>query len=69
MCIYECDLVCGDDCIVIKFGRDGNGVRVNWKLLRIEIVRCNICLGYGVIIGSEVSVGVSDVYIYDIDFF
>ncbi len=25
--VYECDLACGDDCIAIKSGRDGNGAR------------------------------------------
>lgn len=69
MRIYECDLACGDDCIAIKSGRDGNGARVNRKSSRIEIARCNIRSGYGVTIGSEVSAGVSDVYIHDIDFF
>ena len=66
--VYECDLACGDDCIAIKSGRDGNGARVNRKSSRIEVARCKIRSGYGVTIGSEVSAGVSDVYIHDIDF-
>ncbi|MBW6194891.1 glycoside hydrolase family 28 protein, partial [Pseudomonas aeruginosa] len=61
--VYECDLACGDDCIAIKSGRDGNGARVNRKSSRIEVARCKIRSGYGVTIGSEVSAGVSDVYI------
>ena len=43
--------------------------RVNRKSSRIEVARCKIRSGYGVTIGSEVSAGVSDVYIHDIDFF
>ena len=54
--------------LLLKSGRDGNGARVNRKSSRIEVARCKIRSGYGVTIGSEVSAGVSDVYIHDIDF-
>ncbi len=28
--VHNCQLACGDDCIVIKSGRDGDGLRVNF---------------------------------------
>lgn len=66
--VHNCQLACGDDCIVIKSGRDGDGLRVNKISEHIEIDHCQIYSGYGVVIGSEVSAGVRDVYIHDISF-
>lgn len=66
--ITRCDLACGDDCIAIKSGRDGNGARVDRKSRGIEIDHCQIRSGYGITIGSEVSAGIEDVHIHDIDF-
>ncbi|MFV5782347.1 glycoside hydrolase family 28 protein [Pediococcus acidilactici] len=59
-------LSCGDDCIVIKSGRDGDGWRVGKSSSNIEIKNCRILSGYGVVIGSEISGGVKDVYIHDL---
>lgn len=66
--VTECDISCGDDCIVIKSGRDGDGLRVNKIAENIEIDNCKIRSGYGVTLGSEVSGGVRGVHVHDIDF-
>lgn len=66
--VENCQLACGDDCIVIKSGRDGDGWRVNRPAEYIEIKNCQIYSGYGVVIGSEISAGVRHVYIHDITF-
>jgi polygalacturonase len=66
--VENCKLSCGDDCIVIKSGRDGDGWRVNRPSEFIEIKNCQINSGYGVVIGSEISAGVRHVYIHDITF-
>jgi polygalacturonase len=61
-------LACGDDCIVVKSGRDGDGYRVNKVAEKIEIDHCEIFSGYGITLGSEVSGGVRDVFIHDITY-
>ncbi|WP_425334151.1 glycoside hydrolase family 28 protein [Lactiplantibacillus paraplantarum] len=66
--VHNCELSCGDDCIVIKSGRDGDGLRVNQPATHIEIDHCVIHSGYGVTLGSEVSAGISDVHIHDMLF-
>lgn len=45
--ITECDISCGDDCIVIKSGRDGDGLRVDKIAENIKIDHCKIRSGYG----------------------
>lgn len=64
--VEDCQLACGDDCIVIKSGRDGDGLRVNRPSEHIEIKNCQINGGYGIVIGSEISAGVQHVHIHDI---
>lgn len=66
--VTGCDIVCGDDGIAVKSGRDGDGLRVNRPSEAIEIDRCVIRSGYGVTLGSEVSGGIRNVHIHDIDF-
>lgn len=66
--ITQCDVSCGDDCIVIKSGRDGDGYRVGRIAENIEIDHCLIRSGYGVTLGSEVSGGIRNVYVHDITF-
>ncbi|HAT6803409.1 TPA: glycoside hydrolase family 28 protein [Citrobacter freundii] len=66
--VTQCDVSCGDDCIVIKSGRDGDGYRVGRIAEHIEIDHCIIRSGYGVTLGSEVSGGIRNVYVHDITF-
>lgn len=62
--IKNCRFDTGDDCIAIKSGRDEDGRRVGIKSERIFIKNCQMIDGHGgVVIGSEISAGVSDVYV------
>jgi len=54
----------GDDCIAIKSGRDNDGRRVAIKSENIIVQDCKMYDGHGgVTIGSEISAGVSNVYV------
>jgi unsaturated rhamnogalacturonyl hydrolase len=53
----------GDDCIAIKSGRNNDGRRVNRPTKNVVITGCKMLDGHGgVVIGSEVSGGVSNVF-------
>jgi len=54
----------GDDCIVIKAGRDEEGRRIGKASENISITNCTMARGHGgVVIGSEMSGGVRNVVI------
>jgi len=54
----------GDDCIAIKSGRDADGRRVAIKSENIIVENCKMIDGHGgVVIGSEVSAGVCNVFV------
>jgi unsaturated rhamnogalacturonyl hydrolase len=56
----------GDDCIAIKSGRNNDGRRVNVPSENIVIRRCTMKDGHGgVVLGSEISGGVRNVFIED----
>ncbi|HLP16751.1 MAG TPA: glycoside hydrolase family 88 protein [Bacteroidota bacterium] len=53
----------GDDCIAIKSGRNADGRRVNRPTKNVVITGCKMLDGHGgVVIGSEVSGGVMNVF-------
>jgi polygalacturonase len=53
----------GDDCIAIKSGRNNDGRRVNVPTQNVIITGCKMHAGHGgVVIGSEVSGGVNNVF-------
>ena len=60
----------GDDCITIKSGRNKDGRRIGMPCKNI-LIRHNIGLqGHGgIVIGSEMSGGVENVYAYDCEFY
>jgi polygalacturonase len=61
--IKGCSFNNGDDCIAIKSGRNNDGRRVNVPSSNIVIQGCVMKDGHGgVVIGSEVSGGVRNVY-------
>lgn len=67
--IDNCFFSTGDDCIVIKSGLNEDGWRVGKPSERIVIKNCKTKHGHGgVVIGSEMSGGVRNVYAYDCDF-
>ena len=62
--IKNCSFNTGDDCIAIKAGRDADGRRVGIKSENIIVQNCKMYDGHGgVTIGSEMSAGVSNVYV------
>jgi polygalacturonase len=61
--IKNCSFTDGDDCIAIKSGRDEDGRRVNVPSKNIIIQDCDMKDGHGgVVIGSETSGGVENVF-------
>lgn len=62
--ITNCTFDTGDDCIAIKSGRNEDGRRVNIPSENIVIENCEMKDGHGgVVIGSEISAGVRNVYV------
>jgi polygalacturonase len=56
----------GDDCIAIKAGRDAEGRRVGITTENIIVRDCKMIDGHGgVVIGSEMSAGVKNVFVYN----
>ena len=61
--IKNCYFNTGDDCIAIKSGRNADGRRLNVPSENIIIQDCEMASGHGgVVIGSEVSGGVKNVF-------
>lgn len=64
--IKNCTFNTGDDCIAIKAGRDNEGRKVGIMSENIIVRNCNMVDGHGgVVIGSEMSAGVKNVYVED----
>jgi polygalacturonase len=62
--ISNCHISVGDDCIVIKSGRDEDGREADSPTENITITNCTMLKGHGgVVIGSEMSGGVKRVTI------
>ena len=64
--IKNCYFDTGDDCIAIKSGRNNDGRRVNVPSENIIIQNCVMKEGHGgIVIGSEISGGVKNVFAED----
>jgi polygalacturonase len=64
--IENCRFDTGDDCIAIKSGRNADGRRVNVPSEDILVTNCKMKEGHGgVVVGSEMSGGVRNVYVED----
>ncbi len=64
--IKDCYFDTGDDCIAIKSGRNGDGRRINMPSENIIIQNCRMKDGHGgVVIGSEMSGNVRNVFAED----
>ncbi|MFK7981532.1 MAG: glycoside hydrolase family 28 protein, partial [Saprospiraceae bacterium] len=62
--IKNCLFNTGDDCIAIKAGRNEDGRRVAIKSERILVKDCQMIDGHGgVVMGSEMSAGIQDVFV------
>ncbi|WP_310586696.1 glycoside hydrolase family 28 protein [Telluribacter sp. SYSU D00476] len=61
--IKDCYFNTGDDCIAIKSGRNADGRRIYVPSENIIVQNCTMASGHGgVVIGSEISGGVRNVY-------
>ncbi len=65
--IFNCDFNTGDDCIAIKSGKNPEGNVIAKPCKNINIFDCRVEYGHSFAIGSEMSGGVSDVYVWDCD--
>nr|WP_294895361.1 glycoside hydrolase family 28 protein [uncultured Pedobacter sp.] len=63
--IFNCKFSTGDDCIAIKSGKNPEGNVVNRPTKNIRITDCDFTKGHSLAVGSEMSGGVSDVFIQD----
>ena len=62
--ISNCHITVGDDCIVIKSGRDEDGMEAARPTENVTITNCTMLRGHGgVVIGSEMSGGVKRIAI------
>ena len=62
--INKCVFNTGDDCIAIKSGRNNDGRQVNIPSENIVVENCDMKDGHGgVVMGSEISAGVRNVYV------
>ncbi len=63
--IYGCNFNTGDDCVAIKSGKNPEGNAIARPSENIKIIGCTSEGGLGLAVGSEMSGGVSGVYVRD----
>jgi polygalacturonase len=64
--VKRCFFNNGDDCIAIKSGRNNDGRRINVSSENIIVKNCEMKNGHGgVVLGSEISGGVKNVFVED----
>ncbi len=67
--IEGCKLNTGDDCITLKSGRDIDGYKRGIPTENVVIRNCESFQGHGgVVIGSETSGGIRNIYVHDCEF-
>ncbi len=65
--IFNCDFNTGDDCVAIKSGKNPEGNVIARPCRNIRVFDCRCETAHGFVIGSEMSGGVRDVFIWDCD--
>lgn len=65
--LFGCQFFTGDDAVAIKSGKNPEGNVIARPTRRICVFDCHSAFGHGVTIGSEMSGGVEDVYVWDCD--
>ena len=69
MLIEDCTFSTGDDCVVLKSGYNEDGWRVGRPTENVVMRRCSARRGHGgLVVGSEMSGGVRNVFLYDCEF-
>ena len=66
--VENCVTSCNDDSICIKSGRDADGIRVNRPCHDITVQNCKVMAGFGVTIGSEVSGGIYNITVKNMQY-
>ncbi|MCB9770077.1 MAG: glycoside hydrolase family 28 protein [Candidatus Omnitrophica bacterium] len=67
--VEDCFLWTGDDCVAIKSGLNEDGWRVGRPCENVIVRHCRMERGHGgVVIGSEMSGGVRNIYVHDCEF-
>jgi polygalacturonase len=67
--IEDCTFSTGDDCVVLKSGYNEDGWRVNRPMENLIMRNCSSKRGHGgLVVGSEMSGSVRNVFMYDCDF-
>ncbi len=64
--IFGCTFQTGDDCIAIKSGKNPDGNIINRPCVNVYVFDCK-GTGHGISIGSEMSGGIENVYVWDCD--
>ncbi len=64
--LFGCHFATGDDCVAIKSGKNPEGNIVNRKCANVYIFGCT-GNGHGISLGSEMSGGIENVYVWDCD--
>lgn len=65
--LFACRFFTGDDAVAIKSGKNPEGNVINRPTRHIRVFDCISHFGHGIVIGSEMSGGVEDVYVWDCD--
>ncbi|TWD75182.1 pectate lyase-like protein [Kribbella amoyensis] len=64
--VRGCRITAGDDCIVVKSGREADGLRVNVPSEDIVVEDCTLTVKYGAItVGSDMTGGARNIYVRD----
>lgn len=66
--IFGCDFDVGDDCIAVKSGKNPQGNVIARPCKNIKVFDCIAHRGHGCSLGSELSGGIQDVFVWDCDF-
>lgn len=66
--IFACEFFTGDDLIAIKSGKNPEGNIIGRPCENIYIFDCKSMGGHGMSLGSEISGGIKNVFVWDCDF-
>ena len=65
--LFACRFFTGDDMVAVKSGKNPEGNEIGRATRHIRIFDCESSFGHGIVIGSEMSGGVEDVWVWDCD--
>ncbi|MBQ8685062.1 MAG: glycoside hydrolase family 28 protein [Clostridia bacterium] len=65
--LFDCDFRTRDDMVAIKSGKNPEGNLIDRPSKNIKVFDCRCSRGHGLAVGSEMSGGVSGVYVWDCD--